>query len=120
MDTTASFLFLHILFRRTTALIPLVFRVRERLDWVCFGDAHSLPYVWRSSDPYGRAVGSVFHVVRPLTRGQSLVADSIAISDNDERRQQGDYSRFGSMTEMTRHRHKTVYFWRLETPCYPL
>jgi hypothetical protein len=43
------FIFLHILFRRTTAVIPLVFRVRERPDWVCFGDAQSLHSVWRSS-----------------------------------------------------------------------
>jgi len=66
MDTTASFLFLHILFRRTTAVISIgVFAFGKDLTGVCFGDAQSLPSVWRSSDPYGRAVGSVFHVVRP-------------------------------------------------------
>ena len=73
-------------------LSPLVFRVWEGPDWVCFGDAQSLPSILRSSDPYGRAV---LHLVRPrrwLTRGQSFVADSIAISDNNERRQEGDYS----------------------------
>jgi hypothetical protein len=56
------------------------------------GDAQSLPSVWRSSELYGRAVGFVSHVAAPMTRGQSSVAD-IAISDNDERRQEGDYSR---------------------------
>jgi len=74
-------------------LSPLVFRVWEGPDWVCFGDAQSLPSILRSSDPYGRAV---LYLVRPrrwLTRGQSFVADSIAISDNNEWRQEGDYSR---------------------------
>jgi len=32
-------------------LFPLVFRVREGPDWVCFGDAQSLPSLWRSSRP---------------------------------------------------------------------
>jgi hypothetical protein len=52
----------------------LVFRVWEGPDWVCFGDAQSLPSILRSSDPYGRAVGSPLYLVRPrrwLTRGQS-------------------------------------------------
>jgi len=44
-------LFLHIPFHRTSTITPLVFRVWEGLDWVCFGDAQSLPSVWRSSDP---------------------------------------------------------------------
>ena len=45
------------------------------------GDAHSLPSVWRWSEPYGRAVGFVSHIVRPkewLTRGQSSVADEVS------------------------------------------
>jgi hypothetical protein len=56
MDTTASFLFLHILFRRTTAVIPLVFRVRERPDWVCFGDAR----------PFLLSGGRQIHTAEPL------------------------------------------------------
>jgi len=43
---------------------PLLSRVWERPDWACFGDALSLPFQ-RSSDPYGRAVGSVLNPVRP-------------------------------------------------------
>jgi len=59
MDTSIFFLFLHILLRRITALLfPLVFRVREGPDWVCFGDAQSLPSLWRSSRP---SRWSVFH-----------------------------------------------------------
>jgi hypothetical protein len=68
-------------------LSPLVFRVWEGPDWVCFGDAQSLPFVWRSSDPYGRAVASALHIVRPWW------PTVCATSDNDEWRQEGDYSR---------------------------
>ncbi|KAI0281676.1 hypothetical protein BGY98DRAFT_958436 [Russula aff. rugulosa BPL654] len=69
MDTSIFFLFLHILSRRITALISIGVVTAEPL--ICI----SLPpRTW-------------------LTCGQSSVADNIAISDNDERRQQGDYSR---------------------------
>ena len=76
-------------------LFPLVFRVRERLDWVCFGDAR--PFLLSGGPQTHTAEPLVLYFTssarRWLTRGQSSVADSIAISDNDERRQEGDLSR---------------------------
>jgi hypothetical protein len=38
-----------------------VFRVWEGPDWVCFGDAQSLPSVWRSSDPSAEPL--VLHLI---------------------------------------------------------
>jgi hypothetical protein len=89
-----------------------VFRVREGPDWVCFGDAQSLPSVWRSSDPYGRAVVSVFHVVRPEDGWPAVnrrwpTVSRYPITMKASRRR---LLLFGSMIEMTRHRHKTAYF----------
>jgi hypothetical protein len=37
------FIFLHIPFYRTSTTSTLVFRIWERPDWVCVGDAQSLP-----------------------------------------------------------------------------
>jgi len=66
MDSTAlHFLYFCIFPSIALSLSPLVFRVWEGPDWVCFGDAQSLPSISRSSDPYGRAVGSPPYLVRP-------------------------------------------------------
>ena len=97
MDTTASsFYFCIFSSVASPPLFPLVFRVWEGPDWVCFGDAH--PFLLSRGHQIHTAepLVSVFHVVPPrrwLTRGQSSVADSIAKSDNDERCKEGDYSR---------------------------
>lgn len=95
MDTTAFFfLFLHILFRRTTSLISIAFG--KDLTG-CASVMHN-PFLLSGGiqNPFGRAVGFCISRRPPrrwLTRGQSSVADSIAVSDNDERRQESDYSR---------------------------
>jgi hypothetical protein len=58
------------------------------------GDAHSLPSIWRFSDP------SAEPLVLDLVRRPKMVdlwsivgGRHIAISDNDEWRQEGDFSR---------------------------
>jgi len=92
MDTSIFFLFLHILSRRITALISIGVS-RSGRTWLgvlrrCTIPSFSLEVV--TAEP-------LICISLPprtwLTCGQSSVADNIAISDNDERRQQGDYSR---------------------------
>ena len=64
MDSTALFVILHCRLLRTTITIPsLVSHVQESPDWVCFSDAQFPPFVQRSSEPHGRAVGTTLLIL---------------------------------------------------------
>jgi hypothetical protein len=54
--STASFLFLHILFRRTPTVISIGVLRSGRTDWVCFGDAR----------PFLLSGGPQIHTAEPL------------------------------------------------------
>jgi hypothetical protein len=92
MDTTIFFfLFPHILFRRIANLISIGL---SRLGRTWLG------VLWRCTVPFFClevvTAEQLICISLPtqtwLTCGQSSVADSIVISNNDESRQQGDYS----------------------------
>jgi hypothetical protein len=108
MDSTALFVILHCRLHRTTiTILSLVSHVQERPDWGvlqrCTVPSFH-PEVFRTPWPSrGYCISRLVRPERRLTRGQPSVADNIAISENDDKRQEGDYSRSGSMAEMTRH-----------------
>jgi len=91
---TPIFLFLHIPFRRTTIFsigvsrLGLTGRARRcTVPSFCLEvTSTTRPSRWFC----------LLHLVRPkgwLTRGRPLVADNTAISENDDGRREGDYSR---------------------------